>query len=97
MPVGKTIAECLQGLGVLDKNLEAQTKKQWPENAKNLNEAIGDFADSIEGESDAHGTGDSLNQWVEEQAAEWVRSNRELWLAEHRLPHAPVFPKDEAM
>lgn len=97
MPVGKTIAECLQALGVLDKKLEAQTKKQWPQNAKDLNEAIVEFADSIERESDAHGIGESLNQWVEERATNWVRSNRKLWSAEHRLPHAPVFPKDEAM
>ena len=94
MPVGKTIAECLQALGVLEENTAAHTKTQWPQNAKSLNEAMAEFADSIEEEGDAKGAGESLNKWVQERALEWVNSNSERWSVNDRLPHAPVFPED---
>lgn len=95
MPVGKTIVECLQALGVLEKQLGGQTKTQWPQNAKSLNQAIVEFADSIEEESHAHGVGESLSEWVEERAAEWVHFNSEKWSAKYRLPQAPEFSKDK--
>ena len=95
MPVAvKSIAECLQALGVLDEQSGAQTRTQWPQNAKILNEAMAEFADSIEKESDAHGAGQSPNKWVEERAIEWVQSDSELWSAKDRLLHAPAFPRD---
>ncbi len=94
MPVGKTLVQCLQSLGVLDKTPEVQSKTQWPQNAKSLNQAIVDFAGSIEEESYAHGTGERLDIWVEERATEWVHANSKHWSAEDRLAHAPVFPRD---
>ena len=97
MPVGKSSAECLHALGVLEKNLGAQTKSIWPQKAKSLNEAINEFADSIEEDSHAHGAGDSLNKWVEERAHSWVQSNGILWSAKDRFPDAPIFPKDKPM
>ncbi len=90
----------LAGAWVLERQLEAQTKSQWPPNAKSLNEAIVDFIGSIEEESQAHSAGESLNMWIEERAVEWVQSNGERWSATDRsmlLPHAPVFPKDKQM
>lgn len=95
MPVGKTIVECLQALGVLEKQPGCQTKTQWPQNAKSLHQAIVEFADSIEEESYAHGVGESLSKWVGERAAEWVHFNSEQWSAKDRLPQAPEFPKDK--
>lgn len=100
MPTGKTIAECLQGLGVLEIQLEAQTRKQWPQNAKSLNDAIVAFMNSIEEESRVHDAGESLNNWIKERVAEWVQSNGERWSVKNRgmlFPHAPVLPKDESM
>lgn len=97
MPVGKSITECLQGLGVLEKKSEGESRTQWPENAKTLNEAVLEFADSIEEESCAHGAEETLNNWIKERAIEWVQSNSADWSAEGRLPQAPVFPGDEQM
>ena len=100
MPAVKSIAECLQALGVLERQLEAQIKTQWPQKAKSLNEAIAGFTDSIEEENHAHGVGESLDKWIEERVAQWVQSNGERWWARDRsmfLPHAPVFPKEEPM
>lgn len=97
MPVGKPITECLQALGVLEKKWVMQTKTQWPQDAKSLNEAIVEFADAIENESYAYGAREDLNKWVEDRAADWVSSNSELWSAKDRLPHAPVFPMDKPM
>ncbi len=100
MPVGKPIAECLQALGVLEFQSRAQTKTQWPENAKSLNEAIASFAISIKGESHAHGAGETLSEWVKQRATEWVQSNGERWSAKNRgmlLPHAPDFPADRLL
>ena len=91
----KSIAECLQALGVLDENTVAQTKTQWPQNAKSLNEAVAEFADSIEEENNAKGAGESLDKWIQGRAIEWVKSNSERWSANDRLPHAPAFPEDE--
>ena len=100
MPAGKTIAECLQALGVLEVQLEAQTKTQWPPNAKSLYEAIVDFMDSIEEEGHAYGAGERLDIWIEERVAEWVQLNGERWSAKGRtilLPHAPELPRDQEM
>ena len=91
----KSMAECLQALGVLDENTVAQTKTQWPQNAKSLNEALAEFADSIQKEHDAQGDGESPNEFVQGRAIEWVKSNSERWSANDRLPHVPVFPEDE--
>ena len=84
MPAGKSIAQCLQALGIFEMQLEAQTKTQWSPNAKSLNEAIVGFMDSIEGGSHAYGAGERLHSWIEERVAEWVQSNGERWSAEGR-------------
>lgn len=100
MPAGKTIAECLEALGVLERHGETQTKKQWPQNAKNLSEAIVSFARSIEEESHAHSAGESLHAWIGERVAEWLQLNGERWSATNRsmlLSHAPRFPEDEPL
>ncbi len=97
MPVGKPVHECLQALGVLEKKSEVQTKTQWPRNAKILNEALTELANSIEEESYAHGVGESLSKWVEDRAAEWVQSYGESWSTKDRMPDAPVFPGDKPM
>ena len=91
----KSIAECLQALGVLDENTVARTKTQWPQDAKSLNEVVSKFADSIEEEGNAKGAGEHLDEWVQERAIEWVKSNSKLWSANGRLRNAPAFPEDE--
>ena len=100
MPIGKPIAECLQALGVLEKQSEAQTKSQWPEHAKSLDGAIVEFINTIEEESHTIDAGETLNQWVKDRATEWVQLNGGCWSIKDRtmlLPHAPVFPKDKPM
>lgn len=100
MPVGKTIAECLQGLGVLEKTFETQSKTQWPQSAKSLNGILVEFSMSIEEEIQTVEAGEILHHWVKDRATGWVLLNGERWSAKDRsmlLPHAPVYPRDKPM
>lgn len=78
--------------------METQTKTQWPQSAKCLNETILGFIASIEEESHGYDAEESLNKWVEDRAANRAQSNGECWSAKDRsmpLPHAPIFPMDK--
>lgn len=99
MPVGKPIAECLQGLGLLAQGSKP-TKSQWTASAKAVYGRITGLIAAIEEEDCAGGDGKSLNERIRERTIEWVDEYSDLWIFKNRgslFPHAPLYPADKSM